>query len=147
MSKLKFLTYIIILLVIINIFSIVKMLTSSPNHRQPPKDIIIRKLNLNDSQITEYEKLISKHRNAIDSIDYEINRTKKKLYSKLNLPENNLVSDSLLNVIAKSQLEIEHTHYNHFRDIKSICKPNQIDKYEALTTELNKLFSKPPKPK
>jgi hypothetical protein len=54
--------------------------------------------------------------------------------------------DSLILEINKVQMNIENIHYNHFLDIKGLCRPEQQQAFNALTADIAKLFSpRPPK--
>ena len=73
---------------------------------------------------------------------------KNELYSHLKTdvtPINR--NDSLVIQLADYQSQIETTHYNHFLDIKKLCRQEQLKKYDELTTELSKIFSHPRRPK
>ena len=60
---------------------------------------------------------------------------RNNLYAELN-NETSVKKDSLMFAISKYQLEIENTHYNHFLEIKKLCKPDQLKYFEELTKEL-----------
>jgi hypothetical protein len=121
--------------------------TQFKHKHQQPKDFIIQKLNFDDNQISLYEIEIQKHRSEISRLEDQIKSSKQLLYSLLKT-NNSIKSDSLIEDLAALQKKIEITHFDHFLKIKSICKPNQRNDFEELTTELSKLFSKEhPKPK
>lgn len=144
MSKIKILYFVVYLLTILNIVLIGKLLFSKEERplKKMPRQIIIEKLKFDKSQIDDYEVLIIEHRNVIDSLDDQIKKSKNKLYSYLIKPENSSEKDSLINIIATTQKSIEQTHFNHFLDIKKICKPNQLKDFESLTTDLTSIFAK-----
>ncbi|WP_165395961.1 periplasmic heavy metal sensor [Flavobacterium sp. J27] len=115
--------------------------------RKEPKEIIIEKLHFDSKQIAQYEALIATHRNTINTLDSTIKKLKRELYATLienETPTNK--TDSLFQAITEKQMAIEKVHFNHFLDIKKICKEEQLADYENLTAELAKIFSnKPPK--
>ena len=49
--------------------------------------------------------------------------------------------DSIILEITKIQNEIEHIHYNHFSDIKSICTNDQMQDFDELIEELGRIFA------
>jgi hypothetical protein len=49
--------------------------------------------------------------------------------------------DSLENKLGELQRQIETVHYNHFTDIKKLCKPEQLENFNALTHDLAKFFA------
>ena len=82
--------------------------------------------------------------------DQKIIQLKKELYRLLNKRYSNQETDSLTKEIGHTQQEIERIHFNHFKDIKSICTPEQMPNFDLLIGELDILFNKnihPRKPK
>ena len=151
MSKSKLLTTAVIALILINIATLFFFFTNGPKgprgrDRISPKEIVIQKLHFDEQQIIAYDHLIEKHSETIQTFDEKIKMGKKELFNQLSKPENKVITDSLTNEISKMILEIEKTHYNHFLDIKKLCKPKQLDDFESLTLELSQIFA-PMKPK
>ncbi|MFM9988039.1 Spy/CpxP family protein refolding chaperone [Flavobacterium sp.] len=150
MDKIKLLTFSVIILLILNIVTLGFFIFSGNqseggfNGRPKPEKIIINKLDFDEQQVKAYKELIHWHRNNIDSLQEQIRDTKQRLYSELIKSEvDNKVKDSLVNKLANIQKEIENTHFKHFQDIKKLCKKEQLDRFNDLTNELSKIFSKP----
>ncbi len=155
MEKTKLLTFGIIALFVLNLGTLGFLLLSGskgnrppehgPEGRSKPREIIIEKLHFDDIQIKEYDKLIQWHRSNITKLEDQIRDSKNELYLQLNEnPFNQKTKDSLTDVLAASQKQIESVHFKHFQDIKKLCKEEQMDDFAQLTEELSRLFSKPP---
>lgn len=125
------------------------------NHHKPfppgrppsPREIIIERLKFDENQIEKYEELIDSHRNEIINIEHSLKAAKEKLYLTL-LSENENEKDELIAQINILQRKIEIAHYEHFKAIKNICKPEQINFFNDLTNDLAFIFSpfkKPPR--
>jgi hypothetical protein len=109
-----------------------------------PREIIIEILHFDENQIVKYEKTIQEHQKLIRKLDSSIRKTKNELYQLLNEEKiDSSQKDSLYLKLANYQKQIETTHYNHFLEIKKLCKKEQLDDYEYLTGELSRLFSRP----
>lgn len=149
MNKIKVLTIAVIALFVINMVTLSFLFFNDKKNdsKKEPKEIIIHKLGFNKNQIAEYEILIKKHKANISRLDNQIKDSKNKLYQQLNLSENKVVTDSILNSLYLYKSEIELVHYNHFLEIKKLCKPEQLDNYNELTQELSKIFVPNRKPK
>lgn len=146
MNRTRLLTFAVIALFLINILTLSFLFFNKgprPNDRnkQKPREIIIKKLNFDESQISSFDKLIKNHESAIDLLDLEIRNTKNNLYNQLSKNNNEKEVDSILNTLNKYKAEIELVHYNHFSDIKKLCKTDQLDNYNQLTKELAKIFA------
>ncbi len=115
---------------------------------QKPREIVIKQLNFNAEQIKQYDITITKHQNRIKAFDDSIRVTKNKLYSRLKESTSEIaINDSQVTQINNFQKKIEITNYNHFIEIKKICKPEQLEKFNDLTNEFSKIFSGKRKPK
>jgi hypothetical protein len=147
MDKIKLLTYSVIGLILLNIGIICFLYISNLNsnqdeNRRRPKDIIIAKLRFDDNQIKKYEVIIEAHKKLVDSLNKNNREIKAELYSKLKLSNFNIkVKDSLIQLIMLNQKSIEEANFMHFQDIKKLCTKLQLEDFNSLTEELEKLFS------
>lgn len=156
MEKSKLLTLAVVALLVINIGTLVFLFLGKPHPgpgvgpqgmgRPKPKEIIIEQLGLDAPQIKVYEGLIQEHRQRVDSLDRIIRESKDALYQNLANDSGDAVDTALIAKINAAQKQIELTHYQHFLALKKLCKPQQKEKFEALTEELHHLFGRPPHP-
>lgn len=148
MKKIKIISIIAIFLLAINIFWILFFISHKPLHGRgnDPKKVIIEKLHLDELQTKEYEKLIDGHRESIRNSEKHIMELKNQLYKTLKERANVSMTDSLMTEIGKAQIEIEHINYNHFQDIKQLCKPEQLNYFNELCNDIAKLFGRPSPP-
>jgi regulatory protein YycI of two-component signal transduction system YycFG len=146
MNKVKLYGLFSIVLLAINIVLLWMMFSrGAPSRREEePKKFIIEKLHFDENQIRDYEKLIKGHRENITATDDKIKLLKEELYSCLK-DDNTPKADSLMQELSKEKLHIEQIHYQHFNDIKKLCKPDQLANFNSLTTELAKLFAPHPR--
>ena len=156
MEKTKLLTIGIIALFLLNLGTLGFLYFSAPKGHHPqelrpegklkPREIIIEKLHFDIDQIKQYDQLIQLHRRQITEMEEKIRDSKNELYLQLNEDRvNKKATDSLITDLASYQKEIETLHFNHFYDIKNVCKKEQLDDYAELTHELTRLFSKRPR--
>ena len=152
MNKTKVLGFAVIALLVLN-FGILAFLFLSknddgPRGRKMPREIVIEKLHFDENQIEAYDKTIKIHQEDIRNLDDSIRSTKNELYQLMNSDTiDSVQKDSLFLKLANYQKQIETTHFNHFLEIKKLCKKEQLSDYENLTEELSKLFSHPRRPK
>lgn len=119
-----------------------------PKHHRP-KDKVIHQLNFDNEQIVAYELLIKEHTDAIRRKEQTISNSKEALYRLLVSDQRDTTQkEQLLNAIANNKKDIEKIHFNHFLDIKSLCKNDQLPKYENLVFQLGRIFNTntPPRP-
>lgn len=143
MQKSKFLTILIIVLLLVNVTMVAMLFFGNPNKRhEKPREIIIRELHFDANQIKKYDVLIKNHQKSIIKLDDEIFKLKSNLYEGLNSDTKNKAS--LIGLISEKQAEIENIHYNHLLDIKKLCHTEQLADYDSLTRKFSKLFNKLP---
>jgi len=140
MNKFKFLKLIIIGLLLSNGI-LLFMLIKEHTRRDGPKTIIIEKLHFDKEQIKNYETYIEKHRKAIDNNEAILNKLRSTLFEQLKYQQDTTKIDSLISKIAMQQNLAEKINYNHFLEIKRLCKPSQQKYFDELTTEIANLFS------
>ena len=144
MNKNKLITYVAIGLLITNLMLIGFIFFIQPNAHlhEGPQKIIAERLHFDKKQIADYDKLIAVHRVEIKTNDSLIRQAKNKLYGCIT--SNNLaLKDSLEKKLGQLQMDIEEINYNHFLEIKKLCKENQLTYYDDLVKDLAQLFAKP----
>lgn len=143
MQKSKFLTIIIIILLLINVTMAAMLYFGNLKRKyEKPREIIIRELHFDTNQIVKYDILIKNHHNSIIKLDDEIYKLKANLYDGLNSDIKNKAN--LIDLIAEKQAEIENIHYNHLLDIKKLCHKKQLVDYDSLSKKFSKMFNKLP---
>ena len=147
MSKLKWLSTAAIGLLLINLCLVLFLFLGKPPHAQEgrrpyeqgPKNKIIDMLRFDKDQVEKYENLIKQHRTSVRLLEEGIREVKSKLYLTLN-EKGSGAKDSLVNQLGDLQMQIENVHYNHFLEIKRLCKPNQQAYFTELTGNLVEFF-------
>jgi hypothetical protein len=146
MSKIKLLSFAVAGLLLLNLGTLAFLFFNKPSKpagptgEEGPKRIIIERLGFDKEQIVAYENLIKNHQQAIRKLRMEIGKTKNNLYSTLT-GETQMNKDSLETRLGEIQKQVEEVHYNHFSDIKKICRPQQMDAFNSLTKDLAKYFA------
>lgn len=150
MSKVKLLTVVVVLLVLLNIGTLTALFMGRPGHHGPPrgegpKAIIIERLHFDADQAIAYEALIMDHRQTIDVLDEAMMDARDRLYSELR-GSDRAGTDSLIAIIGSVQQRVERTHSSHFSDIRALCRQDQLPAFDALVDDLATYFSRGPKP-
>ncbi len=134
MSKNKKYSILIISLLVINTilvgFVIIKPKRPLGKENKNPKEVIIKKLQFNEAQITLYTSLVKQHHKAIKEKDTQIRSSKKNLYTLLS--NHTIVTtqkDSIFTSLGVLQKDIEMLHFQHCQDIKKICHPSHEESF------------------
>ena len=152
-SNKRSLIFIIIFLLLTNIgilgYFLWNRTPAKPAKKPDPIGGIATKLKnevgFDDQQITEYRKLKEKHWATIMPMFGEIRKTKDSLYKLLS---NESATDSLINATAETigqkQKEIDLQAFTHFKQIRALCKPDQLVKYDSLVQRMVRKMGRPP---
>lgn len=107
-----------------------------------PKDLIIERLQFDEGQVVLYEEHIKQHRKHIREKEQEIGNLRRRLFE--SLADGGEGETSLTRQIGSIQQQIEQIHLDHFKQIRSICRPDQLQYFDNLTSELAHLFASQP---
>ena len=148
MNKIKLLTLAVIGLLLLNLATLSFLFLNAPKgNLHKPQEIIIEKLHFDENQPRQYKQIIQWHKGRIKDLDEKVKQAKENLYHLLlaqNVDEKK--KDSLIFALANYQHDIEITHFKHFQEIKKICRNDQMQDYNDLTSELSKIFSQKQRP-
>ena len=155
MKKENFYKIIIIALLLLN-FGVLGYLWSGGrnNHMPPPHDgrgegpagFIIERLQLDAQQQEAFQKLRDAHHVKADELKEESRQLHDVLFagltdSSINQPQ----VDSLMTLIAQNDHAKETLNYNHFKELKSILKPEQYKLYDEFIGDIARRFGPPPR--
>ncbi|MFN7266550.1 MAG: hypothetical protein ACK5Q2_14630 [Bacteroidota bacterium] len=112
-----------------------------------PRDIIASRLHFDAGQKQAFEALVKIHREAVLAKDMEIRSFKDQMYAQLcqDVPDTAVVN-MLQATIASAHRELETIHFNHFMEVKKLCRSEQMSNFNGLTAEISRFFGKPPHP-
>ena len=141
MNKSTFYIYVIIALLASNVVLFFLLIKDDKTH-EGPKEIIREKLQFDDKQNTQYEDYIDAHRRSINQNELIMNELRVKLFIQLKHSSQDWSKiDSIIALIGKRQMIIERINYDHFLNIKKICKPEQKSNFDDFTSEIVQLFA------
>lgn len=146
MSKVRALIIAVIILVLLNVVLVAFFIFHAPPPppmREGPKRIVIERLHFDPAQVDAYEKAIATHQEKIRAKGQEAMRLRNELYAKLQEPDS-AGADSIAIAIGAVQAQIEMIHFEHFKAIEALCKPEQKADFVALSHDLARLFRRPP---
>ena len=148
----RYLILVIVILVIMNLGTLFILWVGKPSpspqkrsqvsHEQEKarlEQLLKGELGFDENQVEQYLKMRYEHRKQSLTLNTKIHELKKQMYDEVfhDMPQQ--LSDSLLNLIQAKQAELEHITFQHFIDLKKLCKPDQQDKLKLLIDEF---FSK-----
>lgn len=151
MSKIKFLTALVLGLLLINIGLVFLVFFNKPPHPkfkkgEGPRAYIIEELNLDEAQIEQYNALIEAHKATFKTLNQKVEKIRFEVYTGITNGQTIVERDSLIQQLGDYQEAIERLHSAHFSDLKAICRADQEEAFTALMGEVADLLQ-PPKRK
>jgi hypothetical protein len=148
LTNIKSLWIIIIVLIIVNIFS-VGAIWLSKDHRpyyrsgsgsrsdrsnlqSRNQHFIPRELNFTGDQRAEFDSLAALHRESLRQKTDEIGLLREQLVTRMRNQEFNSASEELIQQIGEKQAELELLNFRNFRDVMNICDDDQKEKFVSM---------------
>ena len=140
----KILTIAVVLLLIVNVVMLVCMMKGRGHHgmkkqggKGGPFDMMVKEMNMNEQQQTEFKKLKDEHFTAIKPVFDSVRTLKKSLFG---LVKEENINDSLVNnysaLIAQQQAIIDKLTINHFRKVRAMFSGDQQKKFDSITQKM-----------
>jgi periplasmic protein CpxP/Spy len=154
----KLLIRVVVLLVLLNVFLIGFFLTNNTLRKPPPpgnnrefrdvSDILRRELNLSDEQVDQIRVLRSSYFETEEALAAVI----KSERDSINMIMFNKSTDeelvrSLARRVADNDYKMELLRFDQAQKLKSICTPEQLEKFESLIIEIRDYFRRDNQPK
>ena len=155
----RFMTWAIIILVILNLSALATMLFfvyPKPLPPPPPPQergqeevqyFLKKELNLSEEQAKQFRELGEQHNMQSRSVQNETHRFKREIMDELFASQPDTVKvERLANEIGIKEAEKEKLLFHHFMDLASVCDQEQKEKFKALIHDLLDMI-RPPEPK
>lgn len=140
-TKTRSLIVIIIFLLVTNIAMLVFfILLNKPVDKRPKSreqggsmyNSLQNEIGFSQDQLAQYQVLRKKQRESVRPLFGELRSAKKDFYE---LVYSSTVSDSLINAdadsIAQKQKTLDLQMFRYFRNLRSICTPDQLQKFDS----------------
>lgn len=117
------------------------------DRRKEPAEFIIKSLQLDEQQQMKFEELKHEHQHNMQMVREESKNLHDALYKELHkqMVDSNVV-DSFMQLIVVNAKQREMVNFNHFRDLKTILKPEQYKLYDEFIEAIAHRFGPPPPP-
>jgi periplasmic protein CpxP/Spy len=158
MERTKLLTIAVVGLLILNLLTIGFLILNTNRARWPeppeqnrgggPARIIIERLRLNEQQQQAFEKLRDGHHKQSDKLSKQAVELYRAYYELLTAEQPDTVqANELSRQIAQNQLAVAKLNFDHFAEIKALCRSDQQADFTRLVGDLNRLFGRQPRPR
>ena len=147
MEKTKFLMVVIVALLLLNMGTLAFLWFG---HRPPhptqggkpeAATFLIQELRLDEGQKAQYDQLFWAHRGRMDSLKDKLNQNRQQFFNGLPVGDSTRVQ-----AVLDNQRQLEMELFNHFRAVRTICRPEQQTQFEAVIQQVLKMSRHPDGP-
>jgi hypothetical protein len=146
-SKTQVLIFIIAILLLVNIAMVLSFGMKEPEKTEKSNDkprrpnpiafTLKEKVGFSEQQMEQINQLKKAHREKMHVLFEDIRKAKIAFYSHVNKPQINEAEMHTLSLdIAKKQQAIELQAFRNFREIRALCTPEQLPKYDSLMPQV-----------
>ncbi|OSZ78654.1 hypothetical protein CAP35_10510 [Chitinophagaceae bacterium IBVUCB1] len=112
-----------------------------------PAPFIIKSLQLDEAQQVQFDGLRDKHQHNTRQLREESKQLHDALFKLLHDEVvDSTKTDSLMLLISANNRAKEMVNFNHFRELKTILKPEQYKLYDEFIESIARRFGPPPHP-
>jgi len=154
MESTKFLKLTIIILLLVNIATLIFMWSNHKRHggHMPPPphggagafEFLAEELKLDAAQIKQFDEMRTRHHENVRNVQ-EKSRDLHHRFFDLLATSDSSAAVQLADSMAQIQKQIELLTFDHFKQVRAICKPDQQKKFDKVINEaLHMMAPKPP---
>ncbi len=154
MGKTKFLSIVIVALLVINAGTLVYLfLGQNKEHKHPPHrvgkgspaEFIIEKLELDDKQQADFRELQKEHRSKMRETHEKLEETRSKYFDGLKTSTiDTTESQKLQAEIGKLMGQIHGNTFEHFTEVRKLCRPEQQALFDEFIEDILRALAPPP---
>lgn len=154
-TRYKTLLFIIAVLLISNIALVVYVFSGRCGHKPPPKEqnksgitsALQNEVGFTEQQLAQYKNLREEHWKIAKPLFDSMQKGKERLFI---LTQTAAVEDSVVQAaaaaIAENQKLMELQSFRHFKQVRDLCNPEQLSKYDTVLKKIVMKRGKPQQP-
>lgn len=147
MNKINFLTAALLLLLVLNAVTLYFLFAKQGGKRpvgrgdggRPYSEFISKQLNFDTTQKAALQKLRDDHKSELDQLRKQDNVLHDSLFAFVKRGQVDSVKvDSITNLIAANRKKFELAFLKHFSQIRSLCRPDQLELFNKTVDQMMK---------
>lgn len=144
MEKTRFLTIIIVALAMLNIATLGFIFLGGPrglpslSGRPAVAQFIIRSLNFDEQQVKAYQQMWEAHHRSKQDLQMRLAQARESFLQGLSTGDTTRLAK-----VSKIQHDMELLTFQHFREVRGLCRPDQAPKFDEVIQEALRMLSRP----
>jgi periplasmic protein CpxP/Spy len=107
-------------------------------------EMLQKEVGFSEEQLARYKQLKDKHWATIHPLFDEMRKAKDSLFRLLGDPRaNDSVINNISDLIGKKQKALDLQTFTHFKEVRTLCTPEQQPKYDSMVLRVIRKMGKP----
>lgn len=154
MNRNKILLFLVGILLLTNIVLVVffvgKKTPGKQRSRSDDRSSVLREflkdsLNFNDQQLAQYDELRQTNRENMRPLFEDLGKAKMAYYQFINRDSTDTAGQSAAALIGEKQKALDMAFFNHFRQVRTLCTPEQQVRYDSAVQQIIRKMVAPPR--
>lgn len=108
------------------------------------RDFLKDSVGFNEQQLTKYDQLKQQNRENMRPLFEDLGNAKLKFYEYVDKPGSDSAAQAAAALIGEKQKALDMAFFNHFRQVRSLCTPEQLPKYDSQVQRIIQKMVAPP---
>jgi Spy/CpxP family protein refolding chaperone len=108
------------------------------------RDFLQDSVGFNEQQLTKYDQLRQQNRDNMRPLFEDLGNAKLKFYEYVNKPGADSAAQAAAALIGEKQKALDMAFFNHFRQVRELCTPEQLPKYDSQVQHIIQRMVAPP---
>ena len=153
MNRTKILTFLVGILLLTNIALVVFFVGKGPEKRSPRggerssavREFLQDSIGFNEQQLAKYDQLRQQNRENMRPLFEDLGNAKMAYYKFINQPAADSAGQAAAALIGEKQKALDMAFFNHFRQVRELCTPEQQPKYDSMVQQVIRRMVAPPR--
>lgn len=145
MKKNTLLTLLVAVVLLLNISLVLHIWMSQPEEKQPLHQRIVQEIGFDKEQARKFDVLRDSTVGNLKSVERRLDNAIFAYFSLLKQKEwNHSAKDSLQLIIGDLKKEKANILFTHFKDLRDLCRPDQLPEFNLVLDDMMELINPPP---
>ena len=154
MNRNKILTFLVGILLLTNIalvvFFVARKEPEKQRNRGGDRSAVMREflkdsVGFNEQQLAQYDQLRQQNREHMRPLFEDLGNAKMKYYQFVSQPGADSASQAAAALIGQKQTALDMAFFNHFKQVRTICTPDQYARYDSIIQQIIRRMAAPPR--
>jgi periplasmic protein CpxP/Spy len=109
--------------------------SSGRSRSEVMRDFLKDSVGFNEQQLAQFDQIREQHRDSVKTLFDDMRNAKMAFYKQAGQSDT-AAQMAAADVIAQKQKALDVAFFTHFQDIRQLCTPEQITRYDSLVQKI-----------